>query len=88
MAKGKITRFEQSHLLAQCFQKLSAAEASESVYMRERDTTSIPITDLPTLCNGVSTIIQSYRDDQLTFVAFSHQYTTQQSFQATGCFYT
>ena len=33
--KGKIARFEQFLLLSQCFQKSSAAEASESVYMRE-----------------------------------------------------
>ena len=37
MAKGEIARFEQFLLLSQCFQKASAAQASESVYMRERD---------------------------------------------------
>ena len=36
MAKGEITRFEQFLLLSQCFQKTSASDASESVYMRER----------------------------------------------------
>ena len=36
VAKGKIARFKQVLLLSQCFQKSSAAEASESVYMRER----------------------------------------------------
>ena len=36
VAKGEIARFEQFLLLSQCFLKLSAAEASESVYMRER----------------------------------------------------
>ena len=35
MAKGVFTCFEQILLLSQCFQNLSAAEASESVYMRE-----------------------------------------------------
>ena len=33
VTKGEIARFEQFFLLAPCFQK---AEASESVYMRER----------------------------------------------------
>ena len=37
MAKGKIACFEQFLLLSLCFHKPSAAEASESVYMRERD---------------------------------------------------
>ena len=36
VAKGEIARFEQFLLLSQCFQKLSAAVASESVYMKER----------------------------------------------------
>ena len=38
MAKGEIACFEQFLLLSLCFQKaaLTAAEASESVYMRER----------------------------------------------------
>ena len=35
MAKGEIL-FEQFLLLSQCFQKLSAAEAPESVNMRKR----------------------------------------------------
>ena len=35
MAKGEIARFVQFLLLSLCFQKPSAAEASESVYMRE-----------------------------------------------------
>ena len=35
LAKGEIARFEQFLLLSQCFQKLSAAEVSESVYMWE-----------------------------------------------------
>ena len=34
--KKKIARFQQFLLLSLCFKKLSAAEASESVYMRER----------------------------------------------------
>ena len=36
MSKGEIACFEQFHLLSQYFQKLSAAEASESVCMWER----------------------------------------------------
>ena len=36
VAKGEIARFEKFLLLSQCFQKSSAADASESVYMRER----------------------------------------------------
>ena len=36
VAKGEIARFEQFLLLTQCFQMSSAAEASESVYMREK----------------------------------------------------
>ena len=36
MAKGEIARFEQFLLLSQCFPKSSAAEVSESVYMRGR----------------------------------------------------
>ena len=36
MAKGEIACFEQFLLLSQCFQNPSAAEASESVCMRER----------------------------------------------------
>ena len=36
MAKGEIARFEQFLLLSLCFKKPSAAEASESGYMRER----------------------------------------------------
>ena len=34
VAKGEINRFEQFLLMSQCFQKPSAAEASEIVYMR------------------------------------------------------
>ena len=37
MAKGEIAHYEQFLLLSLCFQKPSAAEASESVCMRERD---------------------------------------------------
>ena len=36
MAKGEIARFEQFHLWSLCFQKSSAAEASESIHMWER----------------------------------------------------
>ena len=36
VVKEEIARFEQFLLLSICFQKPSAAEASESVYMRER----------------------------------------------------
>ena len=36
VAKEEIARFEQFLLLQLCFQKSSAADASESVYMRER----------------------------------------------------
>ena len=36
MAKGEIAHHEQFHLWPQCFQKSSAAEASESVCMWER----------------------------------------------------
>ena len=35
VAKGEIARFEQFLPLSLCFQNPSAAEASESVYMRE-----------------------------------------------------
>ena len=37
VSKGEIARIEQFLLLSQSFQMSSAAEASESVYMRERD---------------------------------------------------
>ena len=36
VAKGEFDHHEQYLLLQQCFQKLSAAEASESICMRER----------------------------------------------------
>ena len=36
VANGEIAQFEQFFLLSQCLQKSSSAEASESVYMRER----------------------------------------------------
>ena len=36
VAKGEIARFEQFLLLANFFQRSSAAEASESVFMRGR----------------------------------------------------
>ena len=36
VAKGEIARFEQFIRLSLCFQKSSAAEASESVYMWKR----------------------------------------------------
>ena len=36
VAKGEIACFEQFFLLSQCFQKLSAAEVSKSLYMWER----------------------------------------------------
>ena len=36
VAKREITRFEQFLLLSQYFQRLSAVEASENVYMWER----------------------------------------------------
>ena len=36
VAKGEIAQYEKFLLLLQCFQKSSAAEASESVCMRER----------------------------------------------------
>ena len=36
VAKGEIACFEQFLLLSLCFEKSSAAEASKSVYMRER----------------------------------------------------
>ena len=35
IAKGEIAHYEQFLLLPKCFQKSSAAEASESVCMRE-----------------------------------------------------
>ena len=40
MANGEVACFEQFILLPQCFQKSSAAEASESIYIRERVKTS------------------------------------------------
>ena len=33
LAKGEIAHHEQFHLLSQCFQKSSAAEASENIYI-------------------------------------------------------
>ena len=36
MTNGEIARLEQFPLLPHCFQNSSAAEASETVYMRER----------------------------------------------------
>ena len=36
VANGDIACLEQFLLLPQCFQNLSSAEASESIYMRER----------------------------------------------------
>ena len=36
IAKEEITHYEQFLLLPQCFQMLSAAEASESAYMQKR----------------------------------------------------
>ena len=36
VVKGEIARFGQFFLLSQCYQKSSAAEASESIYMWER----------------------------------------------------
>ena len=36
VTKGEIACFEQFSLLSPCFQKTSAAEVSESVYIRER----------------------------------------------------
>ena len=36
VTKGEIARFEKFLLLPECFQRSSAAEASENVYMRER----------------------------------------------------
>ena len=38
MAKEEIAHFEQLLLWSECFQKSSAAEESESIYMRERET--------------------------------------------------
>ena len=35
VAKGEIAHYEQFLLLSQCFQKSSAAETSENVYMRQ-----------------------------------------------------
>ena len=40
VSKEEIASFEQFLFLSQSFQKLSAAEASESVYIRERVSTS------------------------------------------------
>ena len=42
VVKGEIGRFEQFLLLSLCFKKLSAAEASESAYMRERVNPFLP----------------------------------------------
>ena len=36
VSKGEIARFEQFLILSLCFKKSSAAEASESVHIRER----------------------------------------------------
>ena len=36
LAKGEITHYEQFLLLPKCFQKLSAADASESIYIWEK----------------------------------------------------
>ena len=47
--KGEIARFEQFQLWSQCFQKPSAAEASESVCIWERvDSHLIGIKSVPT----------------------------------------
>ena len=46
MAKGEIACFEQFLLLSQCFQKSSAAEASESVDMLERVKRSLTAVDM------------------------------------------
>ena len=37
MANGEIARFEQFQLLSQCFQKSSAAVASENIYTWVKD---------------------------------------------------
>ena len=39
VAKGEIARFEQFFFCHYVFKKLSAAEASDNVYMREREKT-------------------------------------------------
>ena len=36
VAKGEIAQFKQFLLLSQCFRRASAAEALESMYLRER----------------------------------------------------
>ena len=51
MAKGEIACFVQFPLLSLCFKKPSAAEASESVYMRERIKTGTLY-----ICNIVSLV--------------------------------
>ena len=45
VSKGEIARFEQ-FLLSQCFQKSSAAKASESIYIRERVNQSLVLKSL------------------------------------------
>ena len=50
VAKGEIAHYEQFLLLQHCFQKSSAAEASESVYMSERD--KGPLSDSVTMIHA------------------------------------
>ena len=47
MPKGEIAHYEQFLLLPQCFQKSSAVEMSESVYMWERVNPSVVPTYYP-----------------------------------------
>ena len=60
MAKEENARYEHFLLLSQCLQKLSVAEASESVYMRERVIYLITIT--VSLLNSFENIVAIFRE--------------------------
>ena len=55
MAKGESAHYEQFLLLSQCFQTSYAAEASESVYTRERVKPYVELAHAGTL-TGVLTV--------------------------------
>ena len=58
VAKGKIDLYEQFLYLPQLFQKLSAAEALESVCMLERDSKSAA-DDSKTICKNVKNLYKN-----------------------------
>ena len=72
MAKGEIAHSEQFLLLRQCFQKLSAAEGSESVCMREMVNTSITVDLLFTAADDIEFILanicQIFLDENIIII--------------------